>query len=224
LRDRLLRINPGTDVKALRIALGGQESASSMAGALESLGECDLLIDATAEPTAFNMIASVSTRQKKPMIWVEVFGGGIGGIVARARPDIDPVPLAARAQIETWCNDQGVEWKRPADAGEYDGLGGDGTPQIAEDSEVTIMAAHAARFASDFLARADASIFPMSAYVIGLSSEWLFNEPFDTRPIDLQPDGVWGEVTDWIESDALVQLLKDHLPSKEDADDVAATE
>ncbi len=64
LRDRLLRINPHVDIKALRMSLGGQESANSMAGVLESLGECDLIIDATAEPKAFNIIASVSTRQK----------------------------------------------------------------------------------------------------------------------------------------------------------------
>ena len=222
LRDRLLKINPKADIKALRIALGGQESASSMMGALESLGECDLLIDATAEPTAFNMIASVSTLRRKPMIWVEVFAGGIGGVVARARPDIDPVPLLARAQIEVWCNDQGVDWIRPADGDRYDGRGGDGTPLIAEDAEISIMAAHAARFASDILARPEASIFPRSAYVIGFSSEWLFDEPFHTRPIDLRPVGEWGEVVDILEPDATLQLLKEHLPSRKDANATSA--
>ena len=215
LRDRLLRINPHMDIKALRLSLGGQESANSMAGALESLGECDLLIDATAEPKAFNMIASVSTRQKKPMIWVEVFAGGIGGIVARARPDIDPVPLVARSQIEAWCHDQDVDWIRPEEVGRYDGRDGEGTPLIAEDAEISIMAGHATRFASDILARPEASIFPVSAYVVGFSSEWLFNEPFDTRPIDLRPDGEWGDSVDMLEPEALVQLLREHLPSEE---------
>ncbi|MBU2888242.1 ThiF family adenylyltransferase [Celeribacter halophilus] len=218
LRDRLLRINPRIDVKALRISLGGQESANSMAGALEALGKCDLLVDATADPSAFNMIASVSTRQRKPMIWTEVLAGGIGGIVARSRPDIDAVPLAARSQIEIWCNDQGMEWARTAGTDPYGNRGSDGTPLIAEDAEVAIMAAHAARYATDILTRPDASIFPMSAYVIGFSSEWLFNEPFDTRPIDLQPIGTWGETADLLEPDALLQLLKDHLPDKETAD------
>lgn len=218
LRDRLLRINPRIGVKALRISLGGQESANSMAGALEALGKCDLLIDATAEPSAFNMIASVSTRQRKPMIWAEVLAGGIGGIVARSRPDIDAVPLAARSQIEVWCNDQGVEWARPAEADPYGDRGADGTPLIAEDAEVAIIAAHATRYATDILARPDASIFPMSAYVVGFTSKWLFDEPFDTRPIDLQPFGTWGETTDLLEPDALLQLLKEHLPDKESAD------
>lgn len=223
LRDRLLKINPKTDIKALRIALGGQESASSMAGALESLGECDLLIDATAEPTAFNMIASVSRRKRKPMIWVEVFAGGIGGIVARARPDIDPVPLSARAQIEAWCNDQGVDWLRPVDVDRYDGRNGDGTPLIAEDAEISIMAAHAARFASDILARPESSIFPRSAYIIGFSSDWLFKEPFDTRPIEFQKNGEWGDTIDTLDPAAVTKLLKEHLPSKEDTDATTVT-
>tara|TARA_B100002003_G_scaffold241825_1_gene263998 strand:+ start:1204 stop:2925 length:1722 start_codon:yes stop_codon:yes gene_type:complete len=215
LRGRLLRINPHVNIKALRIALGGQESADSMAGALESLGECDLLIDATAEPTAFNMIASVSTRQKKPMIWVEVFAGGIGGIVARARPDIDPIPLAARSQIEVWCNDQGVDWLRSEAESHYDSRDGEGEPLIAEDAEISIMAGYAARFASDILSRPEASIFPVSAYVVGFSSEWLFNEPFDTRPIDLIPDGEWGENIDILEPEALAQLIRECFPSED---------
>lgn len=214
LRDRLLRINPLAEVKALRITLGGQESSESISGALESLGECDLLIDATAEPTAFNIVASISTRNRKPMIWTEVFAGGIGGIVARARPDTDPVPLAAREQIYVWCNDQGVEWISSANLGRYHGETAEGTPFIADDAEITIMAAHATRFASDILARPEASMFPVSAYVVGLSSEWIFSEPFDTRPIDLLPEGEWGDAVDFLEPEDMVRLLEEHLPAK----------
>ncbi|WMS87905.1 ThiF family adenylyltransferase [Pleionea litopenaei] len=223
LRDRLLRINPLADVKTLRIFLGGQESSASISGALESLGQGDLLIDATAEPKAFNIIASISTRYRKPMIWTEVFAGGIGGIVVRVRPDIDPIPLAARDQISTWCNDQGMEWASPAVSDEYHGLAEDGTPLIADDAEVTIMASHATRFALDILARPEASIFPASAYVVGLSSGWLFNEPFDTRPIKLLPEGQWGDTVDFLEEEDMVRLLKEHLPVEE-KDETTATE
>ncbi len=149
------------------------------------------------------------------MIWVEVFAGGIGGIVARARPDIDPVPLAARSQIEVWCNDQGVDWIRPEEVGRYDGRDGEGEPLIAEDAEISIMAGHATRFASDILARPEASVFPFSAYVVGFSSEWLFNEPFDTRPIDFRPDGEWGGSIDMLEPEAFAQLLREHLPAED---------
>lgn len=224
LRDRLLKINPNVDIKVHRLRLGGQESAKSMDSVLASLGECDLLIDATADPTAFNMTASVATRREKPMIWVEVFAGGIGGLVARARPKIDPIPLVARAQIEAWCNDQNVEWVRPPDAGRYDGRDGDENPLIADDAEVSIMSAHAARFASDILARPKKSIFPSSVYIIGFSSEWIFNQPFDTRPINLQPAGGWGDDADLWDPDAALQILKEHLPPKRGADATPATD
>ncbi len=224
LKDRLLEINPLTDVKALRLSLGGQESTSSMAGALEALGECDLLIDATAEPVAFNMVASISRRRKIPMIWAQVFAGGIGGLVARARPEIDPVPIAAREQIETWCTDQDIDWIRPDDPGRYHGRGADGQPMIADDAEVSIIASHLTRFGTDILAKPDASLFPVSAYLVGFSSDWLFEQPFDTRPIDLWPAGTWGEEMDPLSPDDVLRLLKEHLPPKEDADAAASSE
>jgi len=224
LKGRLLELNPLADIKALRLSLGGQESASSMAGALEALGKCDLLIDATAVPLAFNLVASVSRREKKPIIWAQVFAGGIGGYVARARPDIDPVPIAARDQIEVWCEDQGVDWIRHDDTGRYDDVAADGRPMVADDAEVSIIASHATRFATDILARPERSIFPQSAYLIGFSSEWIFEEPFDTRPIDLRPDGTWGETLDPLTPQEIMQLLQEHLPSNEDKDAAAASE
>lgn len=222
LRDRVTNLAPNAHVTALRISLGGQESGESMAGALEALGECDLLIDATASPVAFNMIASMATRHKKPLVWAEVFAGGIGGFVARARPDLDPVPLAARGQIDVWCRDQGVDWVRLEVADRYDGQSDDGTPLIADDADVSVIASHAARFAIDILARPETGIFPVSAYLIGLSSEWLFEQPFDTRPIDLKPEGDWGEPGEVADPDAMFRILREHLPPKEDKDASAA--
>ena len=194
-----------------------------MTGALEALGDCDVLIDATASSEAFNMIASVATRRNVPMVWAEVFAGGIGGLVARARPECDPTPLAARGQIDIWCKDQGVTWIKPENPGRYEGQTQDEIPLIADDADVSVVAAHASRYAIDILARPEASIFPMSAYLIGLSSEWLFDQPFDTRPIDLRPDGEWGETMDVTDPTEALKILMEHLPPKEkrDAIDVA---
>lgn len=221
LRERLTNLAPQVSVKAFRMTLGGQESAASMVGALEALGDCDVLIDATASPTAFNMIASIATRKSKPMVWAQVFAGGIGGLVARARPHLDPVPLMARGQIDGWCEDKGVEWITPDDQQRYGGQTADGTPMVADDADVSVVAAHASRFVIDLLVRPDGSIFPFSAYVIGLSSEWLFDQPFDTRPVDLIPEGEWGETIEPFDATTWVEILKEHLPPKEDADAVA---
>lgn len=224
LRERLKNLAPEVSVRVFRMTLGGQESAASMVGALEALGDCDVLIDATGSPTAFNMIASMATRKSKPLVWAQVFAGGIGGLVARARPHLDPVPLLARGQIDRWCEDQGVDWIRPVDPERYGGQGADGTPMVADDAEVSVVAAHASRFVIDLLVRPDGGIFPFSAYMIGLSSEWLFDQPFDTRPIDLIPAGEWGEQVEPLNADALVEILKAHLPPREDADAVAVND
>ncbi|MFN0265222.1 ThiF family adenylyltransferase [Tepidamorphus sp. 3E244] len=224
LRERLRNLAPGTDVRTFRMSLGGQESAASMAGALEALGECDVLIDATASPEAFNMIASIATRRKVPMVWAEVFSGGIGGLIARARPDWDPTPLAACGQIEIWCKDQGVTWIKPENPGRYEGRSQGGVQLIADDADVSVVSAHASRYAIDILVRPEASIFPMSAYLIGLSSEWLFDQPFDTRPIDLQPDGDWGETMDVTDPKTALKIFMEHLPPKEEPDAINVAE
>lgn len=224
LRERLKNLAPEVSVREFRMTLGGQESAASMVGALEALGDCDVLIDATGSPTAFNMIASMAMRKSKPMVWAQVFAGGIGGLIGRARPHVDPVPLLARGQIDRWCEEQGVEWIKPDDPERYGGQGADGSPMVADDAEVGVIAAHASRFVIDLLVRPDGSFFPFSAYVIGLSSEWLFEQPFDTRPIDLIPAGEWGEKVEPHDADALVAILKVHLPPREGADAVAVTD
>ena len=63
---------------------------------------------------------------------------------------------------------------------------------MADDSDVAVIAAHVTRMAIDLLVRPDNTAFPHSADVIGLAKEWIFDEPFDTRPIDFIPEGEWG--------------------------------
>lgn len=215
LQDRLRKINPNVNTQILNLSLGGQESSNSMSGALESIGNCDLIVDATANALAFNWIASISKRRKKPIVWVEVFGGGIGGIVARSRPEIDPVPLSARDQIYHWCNEQGIEILQITQLNDYSVQRNDGIPLIADDAEVSVISAHATRFVTDILTQPETSIFPYSAYIIGMSSEWIFQAPFDTRPIDLQPEGEWGEYSDTPSPDEIIQLMKQYIPSKD---------
>ena len=219
LKERLTNINPKCEVNALRVALGGQESANSMNSALEALSDCDVLVDATAESCVFNLVASIAKRQKIPMVWAHVFAGGIGGLVARAAPDCDPPPLSVRNQIETWCEDQNVEWIYGDKANSY-GIDLEvESPMVANDSEVTIIASHATRFVIDLLVSANESIFPNSAYMVGLAPEWLFDQPFQTWPIDLKPEGSWGENYDQITQEDILKLMNEYLPPKStDAD------
>lgn len=218
LKDRLKRVNPNCKVTLSHIRLGGQESSSSLSAALEKLSDSNILIDATADPVAFNMIASVSTRSKVPMVWGEVFAGGIGGLIARARPELDPTPQLARRQILGWCERRGVEWHGNNGGASYETPTDDGPPMVADDGSVAVIAAHMSRLAVDVLLAPDASNFPHSAYMIGLSSGWAFTQPFETFPINLAQEGDWGPHDDVGSPEKVFAILAEHLKSGEVAD------
>jgi hypothetical protein len=178
---------------------------------------CDLIIDATADALVFNLCGAIARRAEKPICWAQVFGGGAGGIVVRLRPRVDPTPLAARKRIESWYAAQGVEWPDDGSSEPYATTSGVGTPLIADDADVSVIAAHLSRFAIDLLARPHATIFPYPAYLIGLSEKWLFEAPFDVRPIDLGESDAWGAEPGPGDGEALQQLLGELLPGKTDA-------
>ena len=185
LARRLELVNPAVDATVWRVRLGGQSSAASAETILKLLGECDLIIDATANPDILNLIAAVAAAKSKPVIWAEVFGG-IGGLIARFRPGVEPPPQYMRRAIENWFGEQNAQPVRATRSYE---TGGDGASLIADDADVSVITAHAARFAIDLLVR-DSSIFPHSVYAIGMGVGSVFTEPFDTRPIDVGPPPV----------------------------------
>ena len=194
LGARLRAVSPGVKVNVRRVILGGQESSATTASVLDELATCHILIDATADPQAFNLLASVARTAARPMIWAEVFAGGIGGFVARLRPNTEPTPHRARQQYLAWCEQEGVPW-RATDGGMYDARG-DAGPMIADDADVSIIAAHATRMAIDYLIQPDHSGFPHPAYFIGLKKAWIFTEPLDVRPLDFLAEGPWQPAQD----------------------------
>lgn len=188
LARRLSLVNPGACVTVSRVMLAGQEASSSVAAALEELAGCDLVIDATANAAVFNVLAGFAADQARPLVWMEVFEGGIGGIVARYRPGSEPSPHTMRARILAWSAERGVPWNR--DGADYTSLDDSGTPMVADDAEVSVIAAHATRFALDTLLARTPSQFPYSVYVIGLRRGWIFEQPFETHPVDVGgPEG-----------------------------------
>jgi sulfur-carrier protein adenylyltransferase/sulfurtransferase len=217
LAARIKEVSADCVVTTRTTVMGGQESAGTISATMRDIEGCDLIIDATADAPVFNLCAAIARRAEKPMCWAQVFGAGAGGIVVRLRPSIDPTPLTARKRIESWYADQGVEWPDDGSSQPYTETSGAGTPLIADDADVSVIAAHLARFALDLLARPDATIFPYSAYLIGLSQRWLFTAPFDVRPIDLGESDGWGTEPEEADVDALKQLLAELLPVKTDA-------
>lgn len=209
---RIHAIKPAANVTTRRIALGGQESSGATDGALVAIGKCDVVIDATADPQIFNLCGSIARSERRVLVWGEVFGGGIGGIVARLRPDMDPVPHAARRQINDWCSDHG-ETPPNHSAMQYGlELGEGAAPLIADDADVSIIASHITRFVLDVFVRGK-TFFPQSAYVIGLKPGWIFESPFETWPIDLVLEGQWGPQKDENHSEQFEAFSKEFFSS-----------
>jgi molybdopterin/thiamine biosynthesis adenylyltransferase len=178
---KIKMVNPQAECTTRRHRLGGQEASGSIETLIEHLGACDVIIDATANSSVFNYLSATVASASKPLVWAEIFGGGFGGLIARHRPGIDPSPASMRSIIEAWCRERG----NPIERAENDYAGGADAPGIADDAEVAVIAAHTSRFAIDILLGRQPSMFPYSVYLIGLAKGWIFDQPFDTRPIDV---------------------------------------
>ncbi len=216
LEERVKAVAPKADVKVRRVLLGGQESSATTSSVLDDLASCDLVIEATADPQAFNLSAAAARSANRPMLWTEVYAGGIGGFVGRVRPAIEPPPHTARRQYLAWCRRQGVPWT--GDDFDYDSKTSEGPPLIADDADVSVVAGHASRMALDTLIRPEASAFPHSAYVIGLARAWIFAEPFDVRPVDFTHEGTWQSEITQGQTDKAIERIVSILERDSDAD------
>lgn len=182
----LRAIAADTDIEVSQCHLTGQESNSVVNGTLNRLAGCDLIIDATGNSKAFNLLGGVVRTCEKPMVWLEVFGDGVGGLIARSRPGVDPCPLDMRASLLRFCSENPA----PAElisAVDYATETAGGQVLCASDAEVSIIAHHAARLAVDCLTAGESSSYPHSMYLVGLSKCWVFRAPFDTIAVEVNP-------------------------------------
>ena len=168
-------------ISVSRTHLTGQESGASVSVVFNRLSACELVIDATANPRVFNLLAAVSKVGEKPLVWLEIFAGGIGGLIARSRPGMDPSAQTMRAAYLRFCE----EHPAPPQGTPHDYNLEDADDRVlaATDADVSIIAHHAARLAADTLLNADTSNYPYSMYLIGLAEAWIFEAPFATVPI-----------------------------------------
>lgn len=221
VRDALSLVASGVQVDTRTTRLAGQESAVTAAAALKDLSNCDLLIDATANPEVFLLLAALSKRNGTPLCWGEIFAGGYGGMIARARRGRDPNPLAIRDAYHAYLATlPDAPFKNAAG---YDG--DEEQPLVAYDSDVGFVATALTRLAIDTALSRDPSDFPHSVYLLGMRREWIFEAPFDTHPVDVQGQG-WER--DEIASNdedrpAVVQALLKMLEGEKRADSNPAT-
>ena len=204
IAHQLKLISRDVEVVCRRLKLSGQEATASVDGVLSQLGASNLIIDATADPNTFNQLSTVAWQQKTPMVWLEVFPGGIGGLIARFRPNHDPDPKTMRTHLLDYLVQQNApEIKATVD---YAATDTEGEPLIASNADVTVIAENTTRLALDILTECKPSEFPCSMYLIGLSRAWIFEAPFDTIPIDLRDVESTLTVPDLSDEDAIKTL------------------
>lgn len=206
---------PNLEIEVLNHRIAGQEPPINAARALQSLSQCDLLLDATANPEVFLHVAAISNAYKIPMCWGEVFAGGYGGLIARARPDIDPNPIAVRDGFYKYLSEQ-----EPAPFQQERGYDIETeTPFIAYDSNVGVIATSLTNFVIDTALRKNPSEYPVPVYLIGMKKVWIFTQPFDTRPIAITGEGWKDEIPPTAEASvAAVKLLLEKLSEKSSAE------
>ncbi|WP_238651785.1 ThiF family adenylyltransferase [Paenibacillus piscarius] len=184
IAQRMRYISSSVDIKTSRLNLNGQESNASLNGVLVEISNCDVIIDATANGQVFNLLASIATTKQKPIIWTEVYAGGIGGLIARSRPILDPKPHIMRQAYQEFASSSPpFEFSEPIP---YAHENEAGQVFIASDADVSVIASHMTRFVVDTIVAPEKSIFPYSMYVIGLTKGWIFSQPFDTKPIQTE--------------------------------------
>lgn len=182
LREQLEWLAPDVVVEEENLLLAGQESSGVIGRVFAKLAQYDLLVDATADSQVFNLLAALAMRAQRPLVWGQVYAGGLGGMVARSRPGLDASPLAMRAAYLNFCQEQdapdilvGEDYATRSDH-----------PMEATDADVGVIAHHLAQLAMDAVTSDGASAFPQSMYLIGLRRGWIFDAPFQNHFIEVE--------------------------------------
>lgn len=181
--DLVEQVSPHATAEFGITRIGGQESNSVLSKELARLATCDVVIDATADPNVFNLLAAAATTEGKPLLWAQVFAGGIGGLVARSRPGVDLPPHEVRRCLAAYSAEHPAP-DAPA-VGPYAAQGLEGTVHIATDADVSVIAGLLAELTLDVLLARQPARFPHSLYLVGLARAWVFSAPLHVIPIDV---------------------------------------
>jgi len=173
-------VAPVVAVTTWPVKIADQGNPSVVAMVAKALTSCAMVIDATANPSAFVALAALSKRVDMPLVWGEVFGGGGGALMARSRPGIDADALRIRAHLHGVMK---TMVPAPMAKTTVYGVESEGVVYVASDADVGSLAASMTQFCLDTLC-ANPSEYPASAYLIGFRKFWEFRCPFDVIPIN----------------------------------------
>lgn len=187
LAEYLGLINSAVKVQATDVNLRWQQSPKNYSVRLKQLTDCHILVDATGDHPTTLMLAAMAEAANLPFLAVSVFEGGIGAWLAPCLPGLSPPFVIAYEQYQAYCQQevdaQGIVVPTPAPR-RYEGTSADGSPIMADDADVSMAAAHAARLILDMLARPDDPELAQWL-LLGFRKGWLFKRHGDNSMIDM---------------------------------------
>ncbi len=188
IADRIRACSPAAQVVEFNAALGQVRTPKTHREILDAVESSCLIVDASGDPRTARYIATLSYQREITSLHVEIYARGIGGQIIRVRP-----PHTGCYQCQCDALAAFLKDKPPApdtEAVDYD-VAADlaGQPVTADDDVCTFVAGAAARLAKDSLLRCSGGTgsVPGDVYLVGLQSEWIFDEPFQFIRIEPAP-------------------------------------
>nr|WP_297353861.1 ThiF family adenylyltransferase [uncultured Caldimonas sp.] len=202
-------VAPGASVTTWPIKIAEQGNPSVSAMVAKAVASCTLVVDATANPSAFVALAAITKRAGQSMVWGEVFGGGGGGLMARSCPGVDTDALGVRTHLYGVMKEMALA---PTGRATHYGVESGEQVYVASDADVGSLAASMTQFCLDALC-AHTSEYPAAAYLIGFRKFWEFRCPFDVIPVNCPsaapPDPWTLSEQDQQEVDAIQRLISE---------------
>ncbi len=176
IEEAMEAVSVSSEIKKHNLKIGEQCNTAIHENALKDLRDCDLIIECTANPSSFLISSMISSQSRIPLIWCEIFGGGLGGIVARSSPIQDPCPLCVRRIL---LNHLSNYPPAPGKPDQSYGLEIEGNKIIiASDSDVAFASSITCQVAIACLASDPLLTSEESIILFGLKKEWIFDHPF----------------------------------------------
>lgn len=210
LAEHLGLINLAVKVQAINVDLRWQQSPQNYSDRLKQLTDCHILVDATGDHPTTLMLAAMAEAASLPFIAVSVFEGGIGALLAPCVPGLSPPFVIAYEQYQAYCKQevdaQGIVIPPPPPR-RYEGTAADGSPMMADDADVSMAAAHAARLILDMMARPDDPELAQWL-LLGFRNGWLFKRHGDNRMIEMGSYSPPAKVPDDVRNQGLALLIE----------------
>ncbi len=175
--------------------VGEQTNTSIHSKLLAKIALKNLIVDCTASTKSFQILSMVSSESQIPLLWGEVFPGGLGGLTASAIPKQTPCPFCVRRAIL----ERFLEYPNfPGEPDENYSLSSNDEARTFEalDSDVSYVASVMAHRVISILTNDDDLAEDQPIMIFGLRKGWIFDRGYQVirvpaRQDDYSCDSCW---------------------------------